>query len=440
MSEPTLSVIGLGKLGSPLLACFASAGFDVIGVDVNERNLERLRQGRAPVMEPRLEEILQANRNRISVTSDCALAVSRSEITYVVVPTPSEPDGLFSLKYVLAACERIGDALRQKASFHVVAITSTVLPQNMESAILPALEYRSGKVCGQGFGLCYNPEFIALGSAIHDMLHPDFILIGESDERSGTLLEKVYTKIVGDRAPIVRTNFVNAELAKIAVNTFVTTKISYANMLADICERIPGCDVDVVTSALGHDSRIGGKYLKGRMGYGGPCFPRDNIAFSAMARKRGVVATLADATDAVNRRQVDKLCERIRVLRLPGGRVGILGLTYKPDTDVVEESPGLLLACALAAEGLPVIAYDPLGLKNARAALGDRVEYASSASECVEKANVVVVATPWEEFKRLQPAQFTHNPRRTVFDCWRIFAPDQICRVADYFAVGTPFP
>ncbi len=423
-----------------MLACFASCGYRVIGVDVSERRLDLLRRGRAPVAEPGLDDLIAANRSRISVTQDYETAITASGITFVVVPTPSEPDGTFSLTHVRAACEKIGKALRQKASFHVVAITSTVLPGDMESAIHPVLERVSEKTCGQDFGLCYNPEFIALGSVIRDMLHPDFILIGESDERSGALLERVYTKMGGDRVPIVRTNFVNAELAKIAVNTFVTTKISYANMLAEICERIPGCDTDVVTAALGLDSRIGSKYLKGRMGYGGPCFPRDNIAFSAMARKRGVVATLADATDAVNRRQVAKLLERIRGVLQPGQRVGILGLSYKADTDVVDESQGLQLAGTMAAEGVPVVVYDPQGMENARAVLGGTVEYAVSAVECVQDADVVVVATPWDEFKQLAPAHFAHNPRRAVFDCWRIFSPNQISAVADYFTIGRPSP
>src|SRR5262249_49535582 len=161
------------------------------------------------------------------------------------------------------------------------------------------------------------------------------VLIGESDERSGTLVERVYRRLAGDQVPVARMNFVNAELTKIAVNTFVTTKISYANMLAEVCERIPGCDIDVATAAIGMDSRIGPRYLTGGLGLGGPCFPRDNVAFSAMARRRGVEATLADATDAVNRQQVRRMLEQIRVPLGPGGSVGVLGLTYTTHTDVV---------------------------------------------------------------------------------------------------------
>jgi UDPglucose 6-dehydrogenase len=440
MDDPVVSIVGLGKLGCPMMACLASRGCRVIGVDTNETYLRLLRDGRPPVNEPQLEDLMGAHRDRISVTNDHRAAVMASHVTFVVVATPSNDDGTYSLRYVRAACENIGDALREKCEFHVVVITSTVLPQDMETTVLATLEAASRKRCGKDFGLCYNPEFIALGSVVRDMLHPDFVLIGESDERSGSVLEALHRKVVGDHVPVVRTSWANAELAKIAVNTFVTTKISYANMLAEVCERIPGCDVDVVTSAIGMDSRIGSKYLQGRLGYGGPCFPRDNLAFGAMARQRGTAASLAEVTDAVNRRQVVRLAERVRKLILPGGRLGILGLTYKAKTDVVEESQGVHLAKASIAAGIPVIVYDPLGMPNAREVLGDAVGYASSAEECVQNSQVVVIATPWDEFRGLGPRHFAHNPRRAVIDCWRILASEEVARVADYMTIGRFHP
>ena len=249
---------------------------------------------------------------------------------------------------------------------YLVALCSTVMPGTTGGQLLPALEAHSGKTCGVDFGLCYNPEFIALGSVIHDMLNPDMILIGESDARSGSLLEKMYKGMCDSDPRIQRMNFVNAELTKISVNTFVTTKISYANMLAEMCETLPGAEVDVGTSAIGCDSRIGRKYLKGALGYGGPCFPRDNIAFSALARANGVPALLAEATDQVNRRQVERLVELV-VSRIPkNGTAGVLGLSYKPETEVVEESQGLDLAQRLLKRGVRVIAFDPAAMNNAK--------------------------------------------------------------------------
>jgi UDPglucose 6-dehydrogenase len=437
MNDLVISVVGLGKIGAPMLACLAACGYRVVGVDVDERCLELIRDGRAPVPEPYLAELLRAHRDRISVTGDCRAAVADSGMTFIAVPTPTEADGTYSLAHVQTVCAQIGSALRRKPEFHVVVVTSTLLPEDMQRGVLPALEQRSAKRAGPDFGLCYSPEFVAIGRVVDGLRHPDFVLIGESDERSGTLLEQVYRRLAGDGVPVARTNFVNAELAKIAINTFVTTKISYANVLAELCERIPGCDVDATTAAIGLDRRIGPRYLKGGLGFGGPCFPRDNVAFSVMARRRGVEATLAEATDAVNRRQVRRILEQIRSRLRPGGTAGVLGLTYTAHTDVVEESQGLELARAMAGEGFRVTVYDPLGMPNARRVLPPGVRYARSAEECIQAAELVVIATPWDEFKQLRPEQFAHNPRRVVFDCWRILSAQQMRPVADYVTIGT---
>jgi UDPglucose 6-dehydrogenase len=432
-----ISVIGLGKLGAPMAACFASKGHKVIGVDVSPHNVELINQGRAPVIEPQLDELLYAHRDQISATQDYGEAVLGSEITFIIVPTPSDERGGFSTEYAQAAAADIGGALRQKSDWHLVVVTSTVLPGSTERDILPTLESHSGKKCGVDFGLCYSPEFIALGSVIRNMLNPDFVLIGEFDARSGAVLEEFYKGIVDNSAPAARMNIVSAELTKISVNTFVTTKISYANMLAEVCERIPGCDVDVVTSAIGLDTRIGRKYIKGALGYGGPCFPRDNVAFSHMARSVGVEPTLAEATDAVNRRQVSRLAELVSS-RLPeGGKVGILGLSYKPDTDVIEESQGVELAHSLRNKDVPLVLYDPLAMDNARQVLGDGPTFASSLQECVQQADVVVITVPWPEFKEIQPADLARNPKRQIIlDCWRMLDGEQFSGVADYATLG----
>jgi UDPglucose 6-dehydrogenase len=432
-----ISVIGLGKLGVPMVACFAAKGHKIIGIDVNPRYVELINQGKALVIEPQLDELLQAHRDRISATQDYTEAILGSEITFIVVPTPSDEKGGFSTEYAQAAAAKIGNVLRQKTDWHLVVLTSTVLPGSTEQDILPVLEAHSGKKCGVDFGLCYSPEFIALGSVIRNMLSPDFVLIGEFDVRSGSILEEFHKGIVDNDAPVVRMNIVNAELTKISVNTFVTTKISYANMLAEVCERTPGCDVDVVTSAIGLDIRIGHKYLKGAVGYGGPCFPRDNVAFAYMARAVGVEPTLAEATDAINRRQVPRLVNLVLSYLPEGGKVGILGLSYKPDTDVIEESQGIELARSLLSKDVPVVLYDPLAMDNARQALGDGPAFASSLQECVQQADVVVITTPWPEFKEIQRAHLARNPGHpVVLDCWRMLDGEQFAEVADYVALG----
>ncbi len=276
---------------------------------------------------------------------------------------------------------------------------------------------------------------------IHDFLNPDFLLIGESDKAAGDMLTDIYRRVVGEDPSVARLNFVDAELAKLAVNTFVTTKIAFANTLARICEQLPGANVDAVTSAIGLDSRIGAKYLRGAISYGGPCFPRDNAALAALGRRLGAPALVAEATDASNRDGIAYLADTV-MSRLPrGGTAGILGLSYKPNTDVVVESPGLLLALALAELEVDVVAYDPASIANAKRITGDRIRYAASDVECIGEADVVVIATAWSEFANLEPVLLERDsPPTAVIDCWRLLEPERLNGAIDYIAVGEGQP
>jgi len=428
-----ISVVGLGKLGAPLAAVLASKGNNVIGVDVMESLVSSLNQGKAPIPEPGLDELIAFSRARLRATQDYAAAISETDVTFIVVPTPSDEEGAFSLQYVLDAIDAIGKALRTKDAYHLVIITSTIMPGDMDTQILPALERRSGKRCGDSFGLCYSPEFIALGTVIHDMLNPDFALIGEFDARSGDILEGIYRNTCDNDPQIARMNFVNAELAKLAVNTFVTTKISYANMLAGICEKLPGANVDAVTSAVGLDSRIGRKYLKAATAYGGPCFPRDNAAMAYLGRKLGSRAILAEATDELNRRQTTHLADLVLSSLPADGRVGILGLTYKPQTRVVEESAGLNLAKHFVARKVRTVVYDPVAHENAKRCLDGNVHFASSIAEFIRQVDAVVITTPRYEFRDV----LAHATKTlVVLDCWRYL--DDTCLSANiqYVQVG----
>jgi UDPglucose 6-dehydrogenase len=433
----TLAVIGLGKLGAPMVACFASKGFEVIGVDVDPAKVDAVAAGKAPVFEPGLADLLEAHRSRISATTNIAEAVEGADMTFIVVATPSDDEGGFSLDYVLPACEAIGASLKDANRYHVVVLTSTVLPGATESAVRSALEEASGLRCGTDFGLCYSPEFIALGSVIKDFLNPDFLLVGESDEKAGTALEAVYARTCDNGAPVARMNLVNAELAKLSVNTYVTTKIAYANMLARICEQLPGSDVDVVTAAIGLDTRIGPRYLRGTIPYGGPCFPRDNVALATFARRIGAPAMVAEATDRANRDGIRILAALVRANLGDGGTVGVLGLAYKPTTDVIDESPGLLLVRELLDQGVAIVTYDPAAMPNAQRTLSGAIRFADTAEACVGEADVVVLATPWPELTRLDPSVFARDGhQRTVIDCWRVLPRAEVEAVASYVALG----
>jgi UDPglucose 6-dehydrogenase len=430
-----VSVVGLGKLGSPLLAFLAAKGFDTFGVDQNPNFVAAVQSGRAPVSEPGLQELFDSAGSRIRATDDISEAVTSTGVTFVVVPTPSKADAAFSNAHVIDAIEGIGAALRGKSGYHLVVITSTVMPGSTGGPIRQALERTSGRRLGRDLGLCYNPEFIALGSVVHDMLRPDFILIGESDAQAGDMLESIYAAICESRPSIQRMNFINAEIAKIAVNSFVTTKISFANMISGICERLPGADATVVTKAIGCDSRIGGKYLAPALGYGGPCFPRDNAAFALMANKVGASADIAEAADKINHRQVERVVSLVRKLLL-GGTVGVLGPSYKPNTAVVEASQGVAIAAALAGDGYSVIVSDPRAAPAANAVLGGMVEMAPAA-DCAARSDLLIVATPWPEFRELPlDALRRAKGRLIVVDCWRLLPAPIFDEIVDLIYLG----
>jgi UDPglucose 6-dehydrogenase len=411
----------MGKLGASMAAAIASKGHSVIGVDVNHRAVDAVNAGRAPVQETGLQALIEANRDRLRATMSHAQAIAESELTFVIVPTPSDDRGAFSLQYAGFAFREIGKALANKKDYHTIVLTSTVLPGATRHGLLPILEQHSGRRGGRDFGLCYSPEFIALGSVIRDFLNPDFLLIGELDARSGEHLASCYADIMGAPVPVRRMTLENAELAKISVNAYVTTKITFANMLAEMCAAMPGGDVDVISDAIGLDSRIGRKYLTGGLGFGGPCFPRDNVALSFMAKALGARAELPQATDALNRSLAARLLHQLRP-RVPREvTVAVLGLAYKPFSHVIEESQAMMIAKAFLDHGARVLAYDPLAGEAANLELGGRALIMDDVRDCLRDADVVLVATPDPEFKALKAADFTHEGRRTlVVDFWRI--------------------
>jgi UDPglucose 6-dehydrogenase len=435
---PRVSVIGLGKLGAPLAAVLAHRGFTVIGLDVNKVFVDALNAGKMPIIEPQLNELIAANKQRLSATLDANEAIEKSDASFVIVPTPSDSSGFFSNRFVLQSMDTLGKALRKKNGYHMVVITSTVMPGTTGGEIQAALEKASGRKVGPDLGLCYNPEFIALGSVVRDMLFPDSILIGESDTKAGDMLQTIYLQMCEKKPPVQRMNFVNAELTKISVNTYVTTKISYANMLADICDRLPGADVDTVTKALGADTRIGPKYLKGAMGYGGPCFPRDNVAFAALARKIGARADVAEATDRINNYQIDRLAGLVAKFAKSSDRVTILGLSYKPQTPVVEESHSVKLAARLADSGYVVTVHDPLAQEAAVTALGDKVVVAPTLEGAVRGCDLLIVATGWPDYKAIEPAWAKRNGsgKLTILDLWRTLPAEKFADVADVLYLG----
>jgi UDPglucose 6-dehydrogenase len=435
--EMKLSVVGLGKLGLCTAAYFASKGHRVTGVDKSSYLVGELGQKRCPIRETGLAELLETAWDNLSVTTEIADGVRHSDITLVIVPTPSGPDGGFSNEHVEAVLHGIGPVLASKGEFHVVDVVSTVMPGSSEGVFKPLLEELSGKVCGEDFGLVYNPEFIALGSVIDDFSRPDMVLIGASDERSAEMVEQLYLSSCENRPHIAKMSLLNAEIGKLSLNCFVTTKISFANELSNICERIPGADVDAITEAIGFDSRVGGKYLRAGMGFGGTCFPRDNAAFQTFAMNAGYEARISRATVAVNDMVVERLYGLVRAYAPDAANVALLGLSYKQGTHVIEESQSIMLANRLIDAGYSVNVHDPAALEDAAEALGPAVEYCSDPYECVRGADAIVLLTRWPAFKELDWERIESSAKDgcLLLDSWRELASRKFTKF-NYVGLG----
>lgn len=417
----SVSVVGLGKLGLPLALVFASKGYRVFGYDSNINIVNKLQSGISTIDEPFVQGLIIKNKPKIDFSNSPKNAVLKNDFTYIVVPTPSNKDGSFSTFYIEQVLKKLLPYLKGKKQKHTFVITSTISPGTMEKIIKPLINKITKKKIGLEIGLCYSPELIALGSVIKNLSSPDFLFIGESDENTGKMVERIRKSISLNSPKSFRTNWINAELIKLALNSYITTKIDFANMIARISERIAGADSDVVLKVIGQDSRIGTKYLKGGLGYGGPCFPRDNLSLYSTIKKLGLDINLPVMVDEFNNNQVDFLYEIVKKNYIKGQTIGILGLSYKAETDIVEKSQGILLAKKFVEYNIPVVVFDPKGQTNAKKELNHAL-FTKTKEECIKKSNQIVIATPWNQFKKIN---WNKYKGKILVDCWRLIDPSK---------------
>jgi UDPglucose 6-dehydrogenase len=392
------------------MAVYAKAGFQVCGYDKQPNVVQGLLEGKAPasVLEPGLDKLLAESKDNWSVTNDPRTLAELSDVIFVIVPTPSDQDNAFSNEYVLDACRIIGEAIRDIDHSLLIVLVSTVMPGACDGVIIPALERYSEKQEGIGFSFAYSPEFVALGSVIENMMHPDFMLIGCNDERAGHDLITVYRNFFRacdvDVPAVYSMSCINAEIAKLSLNAYLTTKIAFTNQIAGLCEKIEGADAGVVLAAVGADSRIGHKFLRPTCPPGGPCLPRDSQALIYAAKQRGVEMPLSKGTIETNDLWLDRMVEMVGDAK----RVAILGLTYKPFTNVTEASPGMALINLLRHIGKIVDCYDPSAV------------FPIELGTVLDNSDTSVIATPWPEFASLV---FKEGTR--LIDCWRIIEPSK---------------
>jgi UDPglucose 6-dehydrogenase len=399
----SISVFGLGKLGACIAATLAQRGFEVLGVDIDEEKVRRINEGKPPVDEPLLPETIAEGRPRLRATTNVREAVG-TEASFFIPPSPSLPDGSFSNEFLLKAMQPIAKAVKDAGKTgHIFVCNSTTTPGACDQVLIPMLEKETGWTCGKEFSFCYNPEFIALGNVINGLLDPDLVLIGESDPAAGSLLESLYKQYNRNQPRIARMSIISAELTKISLNSYITLKISFTNQLRLIAEEFPKADIHAILDAIGSDSRIGKKYLRAGVSYGGPCFPRDNRLLAYAARKKGLVAPLAEASDRVNELTKEKLVDQVQHAINPGETVAILGMSYKPDTYIVEESAGLYLAQNLHRLGYKVLIHDYAAAPSNSPSLHEFVMLESPQS-LVNRDDVkaAVICCPWPQYHSLK--------------------------------------
>jgi len=359
MKMHTLGVVGLGKLGLPLAATLAMAGHSVIAVDKDEIVVDSLLKDKFNYVEPELNEYLREASSRLEFTTDFQ-RLDVAELIYLIVPTPSNNSGFFINNFLLNAISSIGSAWKLVDEHRILVIVSTVMPGSTRNELIPCLEEAVGRKIGQSLEVLYSPEFIAIGSVISDLHNPDLLLIGGRDQASIEKHVEVIGSVVRSK-PTVRTlNLEEAELVKILINNYVTMKITFANHIAELTDSIPGTDSKRIAEAIGNDSRIGSKYLRPGLGFGGPCFPRDTRALVAFSREKGLKSEIADSVEKINSRQPSVLANRILNLYPDVKTVGIYGLAYKEGSSLIEESQAIMLAHELLNRGLNVYSFDPL--------------------------------------------------------------------------------
>ncbi len=414
-----ISVIGTGYVGTVSAACFAELGHRVICVDVDISKIDSINAGIPPIYEEGLSELLKKHAGKnLSATSDYNHAVADSDVSFICVGTPSDPEGNIDLGIVKAASASLGDALKKKKAYHVIVVKSTVVPETTEKVVLPIIEEHSGKQHGE-FGIAMNPEFLREGKAVYDFMHPDKIVVGSLDKRSGDMVAALYS---GIECNVTRTNPRTAEMIKYANNAALATRISFANEIGNICKEL-GIDTYEVMSAVGKDFRIGPNFLNSGAGFGGSCFPKDVKALIGKAKEIGYEPLLLHSVIAVNDRQPARMVKLLkdRLGSLKGKKIAVLGLAFKNDTDDIRESRSIPVIKELLDNGVRVSAYDPMANENMRKVFSS-VEYYSSAADALRAAEACLIMTEWNEFRSLD-REFEVMKNRLVIDGRHMLCP-----------------
>jgi UDPglucose 6-dehydrogenase len=432
-----ISVIGLGFVGLSIALTNAKKGFQTIGVDVDNNKIKNLQKGIPSFFEPQIQSLLEdaLKKKSIKFTTDLKEALLNSDISFLCVGTPPAQDGKIDLTHIKTASKRIHQILKFKEKHHLLVVKSTVAPQTNQNVIIPIFKdlINMGHV-----DIVSNPEFLREGHAINDVFEPHLIVIGENNSKSGKLLEEYYRKFYKSLPEIIHTDITSAELIKYANNAFLATKISFINSLANICQELPGTDVNTIANAIGKDPRIGPLFLQAGPGFGGSCLPKDLSALINFSNKFEKTNELFKAILSVNQNQpvkVLKLLNELKVLK-KNKTISILGLAFKKDTDDIRAAISIEITKLLLKKGLKIKVYDPMAIDNFRKLFKEKITYCSSIDECLKNSDCCCILTEWNSFQKLKPEKFKKlmkNPN--VVDARRILNPKKFESI-NFRAIG----
>ncbi|HMF10016.1 MAG TPA: UDP-glucose/GDP-mannose dehydrogenase family protein [Thermoanaerobaculia bacterium] len=430
-----ICMVGTGYVGLVTGAGLADLGMNVICVDKDASKISALAQGVIPIYEPGLEELVARNerKGRLRFTTDLASGIQNAVAIFIAVGTPPKADGSPDLSFVREVAEAVADHMND----YKVVVTKSTVPTGTGKMIEEIIRTRNGK---WQFSIVSNPEFLREGSAVGDFLEPDRIVIGASDAKAIEIMKEIYKPLFLRETPFVITDVASAELIKYASNGFLAVKISFINEIARLCE-LMGASVEDVATGMGLDPRIGPRFLLPGPGFGGSCFPKDTAAAADLSRQNGYVFELIEATIRVNAATKSRMIEKIRgaVGTLDGTTAAVLGLSFKPETDDIRESPALAVVSDLLAAGVRVRAFDPAAMENARA-LYPQVTYAKDAYDCAAGADFLVLATEWNEFRALDLERLGSALKcKAMIDLRNVYDPGEMHQAGwKYTSVGRP--
>lgn len=430
-----IAVIGLGFVGLTLSSVLASKGITTIGIDSDRKKCSKIAKGIPTFFEPNLEKTLKKSLKKKLIITNKLSSISNCDFIFITVGTPQKKNGEIDLSFIKEIVRSVGKLISKNKKKPIILIKSTVLPGTMKQVVLPILERNSKKKAGKDFGLISNPEFLQESLAIQDTIKPHVVVLGGYRTKFMKKTEKFFSWF-NPSVPIIITNHQTAEMIKYANNSFLATKISFINQIANICQRIPDTNIDDIADTIGLDPRIGNLFLNAGPGYGGSCLPKDIKAIINLSSKIGVKPTLLNAVEKTNAQQINYIMELIKqnIGKIKGKKITILGVAFKPDTDDIRDSMSIKLIRRLMKSGARVIIHDPKALDNARKIFHGNAKYAISIPSALKNCQCAVIMTKWKEYERINNKTIKHMDKKFIIDSRRILSNKNLD--AKYYAIG----